>query len=362
MYRALEVRNFRGLRDLTIGHFGPVNLITGLNDAGKSSLLEALFLHASGPLAGQSAMGAIRTARGQEFLVGPNADLSGFWDSLFYRLDTSSAVTLRAKTDDGDYSVMLAVAEGAEGSLTEGRQTGETPPNGAPTLQVTAQHVNQAARVHRLKLSLDNKQAGPDVQAVRLQWRLDPPADGPYMRGQIIKGEVGPNLVDGYSQLRRRGSDDILVEALKAVDDRIGSLEVLIADGRPQLHVSIDGFLLPIELLGDGPVSLAKYLIAIDNARGGMLVVDDIGSDLHHSVLTQMWRTLHRFAERQKVQIFATSHSDECVSAAYEALSKRPDQLVVHRLRRGRDGAAIDVATYSGQKLGAALEMNAELR
>ena len=38
----LRVRRFRSLHDLTAGPFGRVNLITGKNNAGKSSLLEAI--------------------------------------------------------------------------------------------------------------------------------------------------------------------------------------------------------------------------------------------------------------------------------------------------------------------------------
>ena len=38
----LQVTRFRSLRELTVGPFGRVNLITGKNNAGKSSLLEAI--------------------------------------------------------------------------------------------------------------------------------------------------------------------------------------------------------------------------------------------------------------------------------------------------------------------------------
>src|SRR5437588_761087 len=43
---SLEVRGFRGFRDLRIERLGRVNLIVGKNGIGKSSLLEALRLYA----------------------------------------------------------------------------------------------------------------------------------------------------------------------------------------------------------------------------------------------------------------------------------------------------------------------------
>src|SRR6266849_7306838 len=43
---SLEIRGFRGFRQLQIERLGRVNLIVGKNNVGKSSLLEALQLYA----------------------------------------------------------------------------------------------------------------------------------------------------------------------------------------------------------------------------------------------------------------------------------------------------------------------------
>ena len=45
---SLRVRGFRAFRDLTVEGLGRVNLITGKNNTGKSSLLEALRILLSG--------------------------------------------------------------------------------------------------------------------------------------------------------------------------------------------------------------------------------------------------------------------------------------------------------------------------
>ena len=154
-----------------------------------------------------------------------------------------------------------------------------------------------------------------------------------------------------------------LVDALRGIDDRIVDLEVLVSEGRPRLHVDLgEGVLLPIELLGDGPVSVARYLVSLVAAKGGILLIDEIGNDLHHTLLPHLWRTLHRAAERLDVQIFATTHSDECLRAVQQVLARRPNELRIHRLRRRPADQGTTVASYGDQKLAAALEMNAELR
>jgi len=45
VYRSFKVKNFRCFDDLEIAPLERVNLIAGMNDVGKTALLEALFLH-----------------------------------------------------------------------------------------------------------------------------------------------------------------------------------------------------------------------------------------------------------------------------------------------------------------------------
>jgi len=44
MFRSFRIKHFRCFRDLTLGSLERVNLITGMNDAGKTALLEAIYL------------------------------------------------------------------------------------------------------------------------------------------------------------------------------------------------------------------------------------------------------------------------------------------------------------------------------
>jgi AAA15 family ATPase/GTPase len=46
MLRSLEIRNYRHLRHLTVEKLGRVNLLVGKNNTGKTSVLEAVAIHA----------------------------------------------------------------------------------------------------------------------------------------------------------------------------------------------------------------------------------------------------------------------------------------------------------------------------
>ena len=45
--KSLEIKNFRALEDFKVNQLGRVNLIVGKNNSGKSSILEALRIHAA---------------------------------------------------------------------------------------------------------------------------------------------------------------------------------------------------------------------------------------------------------------------------------------------------------------------------
>ena len=75
-----------------------------------------------------------------------------------------------------------------------------------------------------------------------------------------------------------------------------------------------------------------------------------------------MWTAIAAAARRADAQVFATTHSLECVAAAHEAFkASGPYDLRVHRLDLDEDGAH-RVATFDEEKLETALDLGWEVR
>jgi len=53
--------------------------------------------------------------------------------------------------------------------------------------------------------------------------------------------------------------------------------------------------------------------LALIQARGGLLLIDEIDTGLHYSVMGDMWRLVVEAAQRSDVQVFATTHSLDCL-------------------------------------------------
>lgn len=101
MYLSFKAINFRCFHELVMENLAPVNLIAGLNNAGKTALLEALFLH-SGAYNPELVM-RINTFRGMEplFKFEPGRIAETPWDSLFTGFDPTKEIELTGKNKTG---------------------------------------------------------------------------------------------------------------------------------------------------------------------------------------------------------------------------------------------------------------------
>ncbi len=70
---------------------------------------------------------------------------------------------------------------------------------------------------------------------------------------------------------------------------------------------------VPIGSLGDGIWRMLALSIAIAQSKGGTLLVDEIDTGLHYTVMSKMWNLIYSAAKELNVQVFATTHSYDCV-------------------------------------------------
>jgi AAA15 family ATPase/GTPase len=60
--------------------------------------------------------------------------------------------------------------------------------------------------------------------------------------------------------------------------------------------------------------------LALVNAKDGILLIDEFENGLHYSVLPGLWRLVFHIANHLNVQVFATTHSWDCIEAFQQAV------------------------------------------
>ncbi len=99
---------------------------------------------------------------------------------------------------------------------------------------------------------------------------------------------------------------------------------------------------MPIGSMGDGMWRMLALAIAITQCQGGVLLVDEIDTGLHYSAMSQMWKLISNAASELDVQVFATTHSYDCVYSLAQICygqSDRRNGVTVQRIDPGKTKA-----------------------
>ncbi len=153
------------------------------------------------------------------------------------------------------------------------------------------------------------------------------------------------------------------VSVLKKIEPRVQRIDI---GTRGMLWVDIGlDTLAPINILGDGFRHIFTILASLYTAQDGVLIIDEIENGLHHSTLEVMWDALLKASHDYNVQVFATTHSYECVVAYADALEKQypmdSDSAKLFRLERMAEGGHRAVQ-YPSKVIRTALDQGYEVR
>ena len=170
-------------------------------------------------------------------------------------------------------------------------------------------------------------------------------------------------IVSKLGRLQLQGQDAKVLEFIRPLEPRLEGLTAITVNDTPVIHGYMRGMdrPIPVQLLGEGLNRMLVLALSMSEVSGGMLLVDEIENGLHHSVQEEMFSILSSLANSFDVQIFATTHSDECIKAAHHALSGRGSQeFVFYRL--DHEDEEVKTVRFDSEMLETATEFNMEIR
>ncbi len=130
----------------------------------------------------------------------------------------------------------------------------------------------------------------------------------------------------------------------------------------PVVHADVGlDRLIPIALLGDGIQRLISWTLTFRAASGGLMLIDEVENGIHHSKLHDLWRSIALFAKQYEVQVFATTHSLECVNTARRVFEDF-EANDFHYLRLDRVKDEIEAKSFDRDMLETALGLDWEIR
>ena len=334
----ITIKRFRTFRKLHVHGLGRVNLIVGKNNTGKSSFLEAVRILATG--AALDELQEILRDR-EEYATGPKAKRSARslrYSGLFHGypeiFERPEPFVISA--DGGIHPKEVSIRVGwfsrkhdEQGNLLyeEDHTDG---PEGAASLAITT---SDGTRIHRI----ENSRLSTFLLDRRSRTGVACFFIGPH------SGENTAELGVLWDGIALSDSEQEVVEALRIIDHHISKVTMVGGEGsRMQRTAYVRTEALPrpvpLRLFGDGMNRLFAIILALVNARLGLMLVDEFENGLHYSTQVDTWRTVFRLAQTLDTQVFATTHSWDTISAFQQAAAESPETGVLLRLaHRGNE-------------------------
>ncbi len=347
MISSISFQNFRGLKELELVNLCPVTLISGKNNAGKSSILEGIFLlfdHA----APQS---FIKISRFRNLPV--VTDSAVLWTSLFYELDTAVPVQIAARLNSAE----MVLKYTAENDFAASQDM----------LRDFASSVKTSYAL-RFYFKYDNDcESGYFTISPSGVTRMLDTSNSlislPFV--QYINAEIAGHdnvVIDWMGRLELAGKKQRIIDCLKIIDTSISDISTIAQQGQVQLYTKTGTKLLPLKLAGDGINRLLFIVLAVIANPNSLILVDEIEVGFHYSMYAKFWEVLAVAARENNCQIIATTHSYECIDGAITGIEKAGmmDSFCYYRVEHTGNGNY--GYRYSGPLLRSAVETEMEVR
>jgi predicted ATPase len=173
------------------------------------------------------------------------------------------------------------------------------------------------------------------------------------------------NVVSRFERIVLTPDEAIVLHALRNIEPKIeriasiGTPTRTVAVGvRGGLAMMVAGQRVPIGSMGDGIWRMLGIVLSLVRARGGVLLVDEIDTGLHYSVLVDVWRLVFETARSLDVQVFATTHSRDCYEALAAVTEPGRTEISLQRIERGK----VDAVAFTEREIQQAAERGLEVR
>lgn len=361
----LQIRGFRGIDDLSIPRLGRVTLLAGRNGVGKTTVLDAVGLYAA---RGHHLALAQLVERREGLappLYGRDRPLAPLdFGTLFHSRNGATADTFTIGPKDPGQTLQIE-AKARTGGPSSAGAAALSSSGHAQILEISfLGHTDKFFTAEFNKAYVDN----PSITrhgGFSQRHDFPPAAKCESVGPESLKSEDAARLWDNIALTEH---EDLAVSALNLVlADEVKRVAMLGggrgSSDRRRVAVRLKGGDSPVSLrsLGDGAVRLFGIALALANADGGFLLIDEAENGIHHSVQPALWKMVLRTAQRDGLQVVATTHSWDCVRGFAKAARAADDSDGVLVRLEGANGR-IRAVEYGAEDLATAAEQGIEVR
>jgi len=368
MIRSLTIENYRGFRKFELHDLGRVNLIVGTNNAGKTSVLEAIhILESPGEI---SPIWATQMRRGEDFQVSEANRTFRQVDTrrLFHGHEIAVGNNLSIQQSSDNLRVKFSakivesttIGKETQGSLFEDEEFSTI------ASSMLLEWKNSSIENPISSLCKLTRQGGLSSNQIQVNTGLRH-SSSPihYVSAGSLSADT---VIRFFEDVVLTPYEEFVIEALRIIEP---SIERIAPSGTERRdNAGAKGGLLvkckgknriPIGSMGDGIWRMLGLALSLAKSEGGILLIDEIDTGLHYSVMEDMWKLVTTTAKKHNIQVFATTHSRDCVdslAAVCRDTVSDNSEVTIQRIEREKNRSV----AYTEQEIIAAATHGTEVR
>jgi AAA15 family ATPase/GTPase len=137
-----------------------------------------------------------------------------------------------------------------------------------------------------------------------------------------------------FESVQKKDVENILYEYIKNFDNNILNFKIIGGD-KPQCKINT-GEYRDINEFGDGLKHWISIICSLYACENGYLFIDELDNGIHYTQLDKLWEIILTISKQQNVQVFATTHSKECIES-YARVAKRLEDEGIGFIELGRN-------------------------
>ncbi len=380
MLDSLFVQNFKIFKELKVPKLSNVNLFVGKNNTGKSCLLEAVQSYAMK----FSNIGELIKEREQDWeleiaenLIYKTIDHPLKYIFYGYELLENEIIissnkekvagAFQPRLDDEDIS-----ADGKTKRLFPNRRKNTN------SFHISITNIGTSEK-NELFIKLDNDNYINQFKAfkdrielrTKLKTSLFPPSNLPEVQLNLTEVQYASSfncnnqtISKLWDNINLTDLEDIVIDCLGLIEPSIAGLAFMgnISTRIPVVKSKATKERLSLKTYGDGMTRLLGIILSMVNAKDGIALIDEVENGLHWSVHPKLWEIIFKLSKELNIQVFATSHSLDCVRGFNKIWGEHEEDGCFYRLEKEEDSPNIEAVHYDRDTLNATLITGVEFR
>ena len=318
-----KIENFKKFDSLEVNDIGQFNLIVGDNNVGKTCLLEALLFDEDARQLLDNFYIAL-TKRGMKFQVEKlTSEINGvsttktiypkenyFKKYIFKEYSKNVIKLILTYNNEEQLEINLSVPEKIQFEIQEGSDLDIHFKKEGIKIEDFEKEYFLMHLNGNLKRQLSVYSYNENILNFPLISFNDTPLE-----------EESRNI---YENIKTKIEKQILINTLKIVNSTIVDVELRenFEDLKSVFLISYENKeeFIPLNFLGDGFKRIFYIVLKALSLKEKRILIDEIEIGIHHSKQKEFWKNIIKICIELRIQLFATTHSEECINAYCLAL------------------------------------------